>query len=388
MVYCPNPKCKHRQNSATAEICQGCQTSLTLNRCYRLVQPLVSFDQCGNTEIFDVIDLRQGDRLAPSRKLVKILKYNGGDLERLFRQEASHLQVLDHPAIPKIFPEDRTDEGYFSVSVPSTRREVYYFVMEKVEGHNLRDWIQQHPPIDSSTLLKWLQDLLAILDYLHRNKIWHRDIKPSNIMLGAAEQLVLIDFGAVKQVRPRPEEAVDFPQRRDITVTDTCIFAAGYTPPEQIRGKTVQQSDFYALGRTCVHLLTQIPPYDLEEDDSGQLVWREQVSAVSTPLADWIDKLMAPLVRDRPPTAAEVLKSLGSDRIIPPPKPPNLVWVYLLNMVLFSILLISGVLWWQAWQNSEDNQESSQGIGNPAAPITIIKREEAISGMSPQPPFA
>lgn len=372
MVYCPNPKCKQRQNPATAEICQSCQTPLILNQNYRLIRPLVNLERSGNTEVFEIEDLRCAHQSEPTPKVLKLLKYNGGDLERLFKQEAVYLQNLDHPAIPKIDYPDRTDDGCFSFVEPATRREIHYFVMEKVEGKNLRDWLQDQPPIDSATLLKWLRKLLTILDYLHAQNIWHRDIKPSNIMLRPDGQLVLIDFGAVKQIRPHPEEAGDIPLRPDITVTDTCVFAAGYTPPEQMDGRTVQQSDFFALGRSCVHLLTQIPPYNLRVDDGGQLVWREKVPDVSVVLADWIDQLMSPLVRDRPQSAAEVLKHIQPDNLVSPPQAQNLSegetlpgsfpWGSLLNLILFSILLISGLLWWQAHENSQPAEERNQQV--------------------------
>lgn len=369
MVYCPNPKCKQRENPATAEICQSCETPLILNQNYRLIRPLVNLERSGNTEVFEIEDLRSSDQ---TPKVLKLLKYNGGDLERLFKQEAIYLQSLDHPAIPKIDPQDQAEDGYFSIVEPATRREIHYFVMEKVEGKNLRDWIQDQSPIDSATLFKWLRELLTILDYLHAQNIWHRDIKPSNIMLRPDGQLVLIDFGAVKQVRPHPEEAGDILPRPEITVTDTCVFAAGYTPPEQMDGRTVQQSDFFALGRSCVHLLTQIPPYNLRVDDGGQLVWREKVPDVSMVLADWIDQLMSPLVRDRPQTAAEVLKHIQPENLVSPPQAQNLSegetssgsfpWGSLLNLILFSILLISGLLWWQAHENSQPAEETNQQV--------------------------
>lgn len=368
MVYCPNPKCKQRQNPATAEICQSCAAPLILNQTYRLIRPLVNLERSGNTEVFEIEDLRGTHQPDPTPKVLKLLKYNGGDLERLFKQEAIYLQNLDHPAIPKINHQDYADDGYFSIGVSATHREIHYFVMEKVEGKNLRDWIQDQPPIDNATLLKWLRELLTILDYLHGQNIWHRDIKPSNIMLRPDGQLVLIDFGAVKQIRPHPEEVGDIPPRPDITVTDTCVFAAGYTPPEQMDGRTVQQSDFFALGRSCVHLLTQIPPYNLRVDDGGQLVWREKVPDVSVVLADWIDQLMSPLVRDRPQSAAEVLKYIQSENLVPPTQTAaegetssgSFPWGSLLNLILFSILLISGLLWWQAHENSQPVQELNQ----------------------------
>ncbi|WP_299485469.1 serine/threonine-protein kinase [Acaryochloris sp. IP29b_bin.137] len=385
-VYCPNPKCKERRNEASVEVCPGCQSPLVLNHTYQLVQPLVNLDHFGNTEIFDVVDKRWAEHPQMGRKVMKILKYNGGYLERLFRREALHLQNLNHPGIPQVYPEDRSDRGYFSISIPHRRRKIYYFLMEKIEGQNLHHWINQNGPIDEATLLPWLRELLKIVAYLHANKIWHRDIKPSNIMLRPNGQLVLIDFGAVKQVRPRSRGKGDPPTGPHTTVTNDGIFAAGYTPPEQIRGRTVQQSDLYALGRTCVHLLTRIPPYDLEEDDAGKLIWRDQAPGVSSVLADWVDHLMAPFVQDRPQSATKVLEYIHTGKIDPLPQsrseekatgtqksqteeattvsPENslFLWGWFLNLILFSVLLVSGLLWWQARENSQPVEEPNQQV--------------------------
>jgi serine/threonine protein kinase len=119
----------------------------------------------------------------------------------------------------------------------------------------------------SSTSPQLVETNCRNLDKLHRQGLWHRDIKPSNIMLKPDGQLVLIDFGTVG-------------------VGETRIISTYYTPQEQIEGKTVPQSDFFALGRTFAYLLTGRHPYDLPQDaETEQLVWRNLASPISSALA-------------------------------------------------------------------------------------------------------
>ena len=70
--------------------------------------------------------------------------------------------------------------------------------MEKIEGVNLKEYIKQSgKPIKGDLGLRWLKEIIEILDQVHSQDIIHRDIKPQNIMLNPDGKLVLIDFGAV-----------------------------------------------------------------------------------------------------------------------------------------------------------------------------------------------
>jgi serine/threonine protein kinase len=106
----------------------------------------------------------------------------------------------------------------------------------------------------------------------------------------------LIDFGSVGSGR-------------------TQIYSAAYTPPEQMRGDTVSQSDFFALGRTFVYLLTGKQPFDLPTDSQGRLCWRDQAKQVSRNLADLIDNLMAPSPRDRPRDTQVLLQCIETIKV-------------------------------------------------------------------------
>lgn len=80
---------------------------------------------------------------------------------------------------------------------------------------------------------------------------------------------------------------------------------------EQINGQAVPQSDFYALGRTLVHLVSGMSLMRLPTDKStGNLVWRDKALQIDKPFADFIEELMAPLPGQRPQTTRVILQRL------------------------------------------------------------------------------
>jgi serine/threonine protein kinase len=312
------------------------------------------------------VEAAKGER----NKVLKLLGKNDETLVRLFRQEAKILNELDHTGIP----ESQLGDSYFTVSLPRPSKLLHCLVMEKIAGENLQDWVEENGPVSQEQALDWLKQLVEILDYLHQHQYFHRDIKPSNIMRRPNGQLVLIDFGTVREMTQTYLIKID--SNREIT----CVYSAGYTPVEVIQGKAVPQSDFYALGRTFVYLLTGKPPWELPEA-SGQLNWRESAPQVSPLLADWIDYLMAPSPTQRPEDTSSILNCLEGKTIktlpspptppienlpsppIEPPSPHTTRLLIILNFVLFSIVLVSGLLWFQRQQENQwqvPRQENSQ----------------------------
>src|SRR5919199_3722041 len=360
VIYCINPKCQQRENPDNLESCQSCGTRLLIKNRYRLILPLRPLSERSHAEIFEVEDLGVEAVKGARYKVLKVVKENNSTLVRLFKQEAEALTNLNHRAIPRV----ELSDGYFTVSLRQRPKTLHCLVMERVEGENLKNWVKQNGPISQETALDWLRDLLRVLYYLHNNKYLHRDIKPSNIMLRPHGQLMLIDFGTVRKMTGtyflqigRDEEG-------------TCVWSGGYTPNEVMEGKPLPQSDFYALGRTFVHLLTGIPPLELSEE-SGKLHWRENAPQVSQSLADWIDYLMAPSLLQRPPNTCFILKCLEGKTIENLPSPPviNLqphsielpslpipYRLIILNFVLFSILLVTGLLSFQRYQRYQEKQ--------------------------------
>ncbi|MFN6034757.1 MAG: SUMF1/EgtB/PvdO family nonheme iron enzyme, partial [Dolichospermum sp.] len=145
---------------------------------------------------------------------------------------------------------------------------------------------------------------------------FHRDIKPSNIMLRSeSAELVLIDFGTVRKVT-----STVFKQQGGVTG----IISAGYTPSEQINNNAVPQSDFFALGRTFVYLLTGKEPLDpiMYDSYNERLNWRNHAPQISSMLADLLDDMMQRLYKDRPQNTQVILQRIAAiEKALQSPKP-------------------------------------------------------------------
>ncbi len=299
MIYCINPDCKQRQNPENLECCQSCGTSLLIHERYRLLKPLRPLDLPTSTDIFEVDD-------GGTRKVMKVLKDSRSQLVEGFEREALTLELLEHPGIPKV-----DLDGYFTFIPSNSTRELHCLAIEKIQGQNLEQWLAKEGPIPSQSLaINWLRQLIEILDQVHKSGFFHRDIKPSNIILKPNGQLVLIDFGSVREMTHT------YLAKLKGGLNITAIISGGYTPLEQVDGKAMPQSDFYALGRTFVHLLTGKHPSEFLSNSAGQLIWQDKAPQISKPLADFIDDMMAIWPEDRPKTTAEILRDLTPKRLL------------------------------------------------------------------------
>lgn len=354
MSLCINPYCLQPQNSDNQLFCQGCGSELLLEGRYRVVRLLGSG---GFSKTFEVSEPNG------TLNVLKVLTDPQPKAVELFEREAAVLSQLQHPGIPKVEPD-----GYFIYWSRDSKQPLHCLVMEKIEGLNLHEYIQQrgNRAIEQKMAVQWLKELVTILRQVHSQNFFHRDIKPSNIMLRANGELVLIDFGTARQVTE-----TYMAKRAGGQVTG--IVSAGYTPPEQINGQAVQQSDFYALGRTFVYLLTAKDPGEFYDPQTNDLRWREYAPAISPSFADLIDRLIARLPSQRPQTTEAILQQLAEisdashstvlnppnsrQRSVPqtlPPNPPKPVssagWRLWLQWVLMNSVGWSGgaVLGWLA----------------------------------------
>jgi serine/threonine protein kinase len=166
------------------------------------------------------------------------------------------------------------------------------------------------------------------------------------------EQLVLIDFGTVR-------ETTDTYMAKLGRGRITSIVSPGYTPLEQIDGRAVPQSDFYALGRSFVYLLTGKHPIEFLDDDKDKLIWRESAPQISDEFADLIDQLIAPLRSGRPRDADEILERLAHPhqtiaQQVEAERSPLLNRLVWLNAVLLLLeLAVGGLLLWQINQQRQ-----------------------------------
>ncbi len=303
MSLCINLQCSKPANHDDELFCVACGSELLLRGRYRVMRQLGSG---GFGLTFEVNDVRIN-----TPKVLKVLINNQQKAVELFQQEAEVLSQLDNPGIPKV-----ERDGYFVYFPRNSQNPVHCLVMEKIVGMDLEKYMENCGlrPIGQDLAIQWLRELVSILDDVHSQNFFHRDIKPPNIMLRATGELTLIDFGTARQVT-----ATIVNQQGGVTM----ISSAGYTPIEQINHQAVPQSDFFALGRTFVYLLTGKYPldsaiYDVQNDE---LVWRSHATHISPVLADLLDEMMAHKPKQRPANTQIILQRLAQiERALNPPK--------------------------------------------------------------------
>ncbi|MEQ9668031.1 CHASE2 domain-containing protein [Coleofasciculus sp. G2-EDA-02] len=215
---------------------------------------------------------------------------------RLFHTEAEILEKLGrHPHIPQLL-------AYFEES-----RE-FYLVEEYIKGESLSDELPVDKRMPEGQVVELLKGLLEILVFIHEHHVIHRDIKPSNIIRRQADdQLVLIDFGAVKQIQPQQKLDQEHDTQEHNTVA---VGTRGYAPSEQYAGHPTLSSDIYAVGVIGIQALTGIPPHQLVLDsETGEISWRH-LANVSDELAEILEKMVRYYFMDRYQSVTKVLEDL------------------------------------------------------------------------------
>jgi tetratricopeptide (TPR) repeat protein len=234
---------------------------------------------------------------------------------RLFNTEAAVLYVLgNHDQIPRLFAHFEENQEF-------------YLVQEFVEGTVLHRELKQGKAFSEIEVVELLQDILNVLEFVHQQQVIHRDIKPSNLIRRHSDgKLILIDFGAVKQL-----EVAEVDQGETGTIA---VGSSGYMPNEQLAGKPSFSSDIYAVGMMGIQSLTGVSPRKLREDPkTSEILWREGID-VSPELADVLDVMVRYDFRQRYQTAAEALSALkelnsGFTNLLPPKSKAPIEDVYL-----------------------------------------------------------
>jgi serine/threonine protein kinase len=223
---------------------------------------------------------------------------------QMFEREASKLDDLNHSGIPKLIAYFE-DNGQF------------YLVQEFIDGNPLSDEINHTVKWSEAKTRGLLREVLEILAYVHSQGSIHRDLKPSNIMRRRAnDKIVLIDFGAVREVQQNKTNVAV-----GLASGTIAIGTLGYMPAEQTQGRPCFASDIYAVGCMAIEALTAEAPYGhgFEQDaETGEFSWRHKAQ-VSDDFVEYIDKMVRYDFRQRYRNAEQALTALQSLKPMAPP---------------------------------------------------------------------
>ncbi|MCI8547113.1 MAG: Stk1 family PASTA domain-containing Ser/Thr kinase [Clostridia bacterium] len=183
---------------------------------------------------------------------VKVLKEEFiTDIEfiKRFKSEAQTAASLTHPNIVSIY--DVGNEG-----------DVYYIVMELIQGKTLKEIIVEDGKLSWKWSVNIAIQIASALETAHKNNLIHRDIKPHNIIITEDGMAKVTDFGIAKAV-----------SNSTITAFGTTIGSVHYFSPEHARGgNTDAKSDIYSLGVVMYEMLTGRVPFDADTPVSVALM--------------------------------------------------------------------------------------------------------------------
>lgn len=223
------------------------------------------------------------DTILKREVAIKVLKFEyatDDDFIRRFHREAQNATSLSHPNIVTIYDVD--DEN-----------DIYYMVMEYVDGMTLKKYIQLYSPIDPSEAVIIVEQIAEAIQHAHDHHIIHRDIKPQNILITQDKQVKVTDFGIALAL-----------SSTSMTQTNAVLGSVHYLSPEQARGGLANtKSDIYSLGIVLFELLTGRLPFS---GQSAVSVALKHLQQVVPPVKKWAEDV---------PQSVEnvVLKSTAKD---------------------------------------------------------------------------
>ncbi|MGB3241163.1 MAG: bifunctional serine/threonine-protein kinase/ABC transporter substrate-binding protein [Geitlerinemataceae cyanobacterium] len=275
---------------------------------YRIVKLL---GQGGFGKTYLAEDTNLNDRLCAIKEIPQPQSDDLNVLEqarlRFDREVRALSQLGQHPQIPQVFDRLEDDNNF-------------YLVQEYIEGNPLSDELTSGNRWEENRAIAFLQDILNILSFVHQKEVIHRDIKPSNLIRRSDGTIVLIDFGAVREIGT-------------LTVSDsgetvtTTIGSPGYMPSEQQCGNPDFCSDIYAVGVTIIQSLIGVNPQRfLRDPETCEIIWiyatpDRPTIQISDRLTEIINKMVRYDFRKRYQSITEILPEL--ERVIDSSRSPN-----------------------------------------------------------------
>ncbi len=179
----------------------------------------------------------------------------------------------------------------------------FYLVREYIDGEGLEREIKRRV-FSEAQAIYLLQDVLRILDFVHKTNVIHRDIQPAHLIRRKTDdRYVLISMGLIQEIETI--ETIETKGTGQI-ISSSEVGKKGYVAPEQKAGKPGFGSDIYALGKTIIYALTGRSPREWEKSND---CWYSNCH-ISNKLRQIIDKMVAAKIEDRYQSALEVLLEL------------------------------------------------------------------------------
>ena len=209
---------------------------------YQLIRQMASG---GMATIYEGLDTRL-DRKVAVKVMHPHLAQDEQFVERFIR-EAKASAALSHPNIVSV-----QDQGWNQNGTPAV-----FLVMELVEGHTLREYLNEQGALSVASGIQFLLPVLSALAAAHRLGIVHRDIKPDNILISKEGRIKIADFGLAKG----PLLGTTMTAESSIV-----LGSVSYLSPEQVqRGIADARSDVYSAAITAFEIFTGEKPYAGEE---------------------------------------------------------------------------------------------------------------------------
>jgi serine/threonine protein kinase len=253
-------------------------------------------------------------RLLKRPAAVKVLRREKAAMASMvtrFLREAMAVNMIRHPNIVDIFEFGELVDGR------------PFYVMELLEGTNLRKLVQLRGRFSPADALGMLEPVCGALEAAHRAGVVHRDLKASNITVletGTERVVKLLDFGIAKLLHPEPGGA-------GLTEAGSMLGTSHYMAPEQVRGEQVDtRVDVYALGVLLYQLLTAQYPFQSEKTE--EIAWMHltapvprasQSAPIPPALDDVIIKAMEKDREKRYPSVTAFLEALREASGAAPP---------------------------------------------------------------------
>ena len=182
------------------------------------------------------------DNILEREVAIKVLRLeysNDDEFITRFHREAQSATSLSHENIVNIYDVGEEDD-------------IYYMVMEYVEGLTLKEYIQRYGPITIEDSIEIMSQITSAIEHAHVNHIVHRDIKPQNILIDKNRTVKVTDFGIALALTAT-----------SLTQTNSVLGSVHYLSPEQARGGMAnRKSDIYSLGIVFYEMLTGKIPFN------------------------------------------------------------------------------------------------------------------------------